>query len=354
MARTPRREVIDESSVGVFHCVNRCVRRAFLCGQDPVSGQDFDHRRAWIQRRMEFLAGEFGVEVLGFAVMSNHLHVILRTRPDVVAEWSDNDIALRWWNLFPLRREQDGSPAEPTEAELGMLLCDSKVLAERRQRLSSLSWFMRWLAEPIARRANKEDECTGRFWEGRYKCQPLLDEAALLACSVYVDLNPVRAGIAATPETSRHTSGYERIEASKVEIGTIRHSDTPNPEQAPRQDDWLSPIELDKQSERSTTRSARRASDRGYLSLDLTAYLKLLDWTGRQIRRGKRGSIPSDLALILERLQISADLWVNTVQNFRKLFHRAAGSPTTLAAEAARRGKRWLAGMQTSRECFAG
>ncbi|QDU96610.1 hypothetical protein [Lignipirellula cremea] len=347
MARTPRREVIDESAVGVFHCVNRCVRRAFLCGRDPVSGQDFDHRRAWIQRRMEFLAGEFGVEVLGFAVMSNHLHVILRTRPDVVAEWSDDDIALRWWNLFPLRREQDGSPAEPTEAELGMLLCDSKVLAERRQRLSSLSWFMRCLAEPIARRANKEDECTGRFWEGRYKCQPLLDEAALLACSVYVDLNPVRAGIAATPETSRHTSGYERIEARKATSGTTRHSKRST-------DDWLSPIELDEQSERSTAAPARRASHRGYLSLDLTAYLKLLDWTGRQIRRGKRGSIPSDLAPIMERLQISSDLWVDTVQNFRKLFHRAAGAPATLAAEAARQGKRWLAGMQTARECFAG
>ena len=92
-----------------------------------------------------------------------------------------------------------------------MLVADANRLEILRGRLSSLSWFMRCLCEWVARAANEEDGSPGRFWAGRFKSQPLLDEAALLACSVYVDLNPVRAGIATTPEESQFTSGWDRI-----------------------------------------------------------------------------------------------------------------------------------------------
>jgi hypothetical protein len=70
---------------------------------------------------------------------------------------------------------------------------------------------MRCLCEPIVRRANKDDNCSGRFGVSRFKSQKLLDEAAVLACSVYVDLNPIRAGLAKTPESSHHTPAHERI-----------------------------------------------------------------------------------------------------------------------------------------------
>ena len=172
MARIPRKYLIETADVGVYHCINRCVRRAFLCGTDVVSGKCFDHRKQWIQGRLEFLAGVFWVDVMGFAVMSNHLHLVLRNRPDVVAGWSDEDVAQRWWRLFPGRREQDGSPAEPTKVDLLLVTGNAERLAEVRSRMSSVSWFMRCVAEPIARQANREDECTGRFWEGRYRCQP--------------------------------------------------------------------------------------------------------------------------------------------------------------------------------------
>ena len=131
MARTVRAEVIDESQVGVYHCVNRCVRRAFLCGRDPLTGQCFDHRKAAIQRRLELLAGQFGIDVLGFSVMSNHVHVVLRNRPDVVAGWSDEEVARRWWNLFPLRRDETGRPAEPEAHELSLLCSSAAAVRER-------------------------------------------------------------------------------------------------------------------------------------------------------------------------------------------------------------------------------
>ena len=120
----------------------------------------------------------------------------------MLATWSDEEVARRWLRLFPHRRQQDGSPAEPTEPEINMIVNDPDRLAERRGRLSDFSWWMRCTAENIARRSNAEDGVTGHFWEGRYKAVVLLDEASLLACSAYVDLNPIRAAIAETPETS--------------------------------------------------------------------------------------------------------------------------------------------------------
>jgi hypothetical protein len=119
------------------------VRRAFLCGDDPLTGVCYEHRREWIRRRLEFLAGVFGIDCLTYTVMSNHLHLVLRSRPDVVATWNDQEVARRWLKLFPKRREKDGSPAEPSKPEIDMIVNDPEVLAERRRRLSDLSWSMR-------------------------------------------------------------------------------------------------------------------------------------------------------------------------------------------------------------------
>jgi hypothetical protein len=128
------------------------VRRAFLCGNDPLTGVCYEHRREWIRGRLEFLAGVFGIDCLTYTVMSNHLHLVLRSRPDGVATWNDEEVARRWLKLFPRRREKDGSPAEPSKPELDMIVNDPELLAERRRRLSDLSWWMRCTAENIARR----------------------------------------------------------------------------------------------------------------------------------------------------------------------------------------------------------
>jgi len=186
MPRVNRAEICAADEVQVFHLVNRCVRRTHLCGVDRRSRKDYSHRKQWIRNRLEELAGIFGIDVLGFAVMSNHLHVVVRTRPDIVRQWSDTEVAQRWWRLFPQRREVDGRPSEPTEFELNAIRNDAQKLKTVRPRLADISWLMRCVAEPIARRANREDEVTGRFWEGRFKAQPLLDDTALAACMAYV------------------------------------------------------------------------------------------------------------------------------------------------------------------------
>jgi len=163
---------------------------------------------------MERLASVFGVDVLTYAILSNHLHLILRTRPDVIATWWDEEVAIRWLKIFPSRR-LDELLAEPTQTDVETLVANKERKAIVKARLSDPSWFMRALSELIARLANKQDECTGRFWKGRFKAKRITDDAGLLACSMYVDLNPIRAAMAESPEQSLHTSAYDRINAIK-------------------------------------------------------------------------------------------------------------------------------------------
>ena len=382
MPRPKRAEVFVPTEVAILHSVQRCVRRAFLTGKDPVSGIDYEFRREWIRKRLELLASVFGMDVLTYAILSNHLHVVTRTRPDVVATWSAREVATRWLRVFPGRRIEE-QLAEPTTSDVDALANDAKRVAEIRLRLSDLSWFMRALTEPIARLANKFDECTGRFWEGRFKAQRITDEAGLLACSMYVDLNPVRAAMAATPEESQHTSAYDRILGLKGQKMDSAAADVVvlEPPAAGRQiretpvakrksqrsrrvsstqrrisrDAWLAPLTLAERSSPgpASSRSGVRASDKGFLPMSLKDYLKLLDWTGRQGRSDKRGKIPAGLASILDRLGIESSMWCDLVWNFKKYFGRSAGRPSSLREDAERSGRQWCRGQQRASACFA-
>ncbi len=354
MPACARREIVREGVIGTYHCVSRCVRQAFLCGVDSYTGRSFEHRKHWIRERLMEIARIFAVDVCGYAVMCNHLHVIVRVRPDLVDSWSSEEVARRWWQLHPGRRNDNGEPAEPNAAELEAVLVPRPGClqgeSEIRSRLASLSWFMRSLVEPIARRANREDGCKGRFWEGRFKCQALLDERAMLACAAYVDLNPIRAKMAATPEESEFTSAKDRIESykgqQKIKALEERAKTTgkpPSPDviaaaMCQRQrDHWLCPI----------------GPEAGYLpSLDLPGYLRLLDWTGRWLAHDKRGAISSRLRPILERLELDVERWLMTARCYGRWFRRAAGSAKALYDEAVRAGRRWLHGVQRARWAF--
>ena len=383
MPRLPRAEQFDPNSVCIVHLVQRCIRRAYLAGVDVVSGKNFEHRREWIRCRMERLASVFGVDVLTYAILSNHMHLVVRTRPDVVASWSNADVALRWLRLFPGRRI-DEHLADPTTNDVETLANNAQRIQDIRTRLSNPSWFMKALCEPIARLANQQDQATGHFWEGRFKALAITDEAGLLACSMYVDLNPIRAAMAQTPEESLHTSAYDRIQSlqgatipsAAAELVTIETSEagrilkTSTPDQLRKRkaaakkrrgasilrDAWLSPLTINERSQAGPQTSATglRASDKGFLSLDLRDYLTLLDWTGRQRGSIQKAEIPKNLDPILKRIGIDGRMWVDLVWRFKKYFgkSRSAGSPQSLKESAAQNNRKFTRGQKASAVCF--
>ncbi len=191
----PRSRQICLEAAPYYHCISRCVRRAFLCGDDPVTGQSFEHRRALIEERLFKLADVFCIEIAAYFIMHNHYHLGLYVNQARALELTDQEVCERWHGLFRgnvfSQRFVKGESLNKAESTLL-----SGFVRLWRKRLYSISWFMKCLNESIARQANKEDNCTGKSWEGRFTSQALLDEAALMACMAYIDLNPIRADIA--------------------------------------------------------------------------------------------------------------------------------------------------------------
>ena len=301
----PRYTQVSLDATPYYHCVSRCVRRAFLCGTDENTGQNYEHRRQLIEDKLHELAGIFALDISAYAIMSNHYHVVLYIDKNMAQAWGKIDVVDRWHQLFSgnalSQAYMRGSTL--TKAERRQL---DKDISLWWQRLMDISWFMRVLNETIARQANTEDNCTGRFWEGRFKSQALLDEAALAACMAYVDLNPLRAKMAASPEASDHTSIKLRI--NKALQATQPHNLHQQPESLlpfvgyPRQD-----------------------MPKG-LPFRLHDYLELVDWTGRILRDDKRGAIAESLPPILERLNMDANHWHYLVKHFESPFKGMVGS----------------------------
>jgi len=308
----PRKRQVSLDETPYYHCISRCVRRAFLCGKDPVTDFDFEHRRQWIVDRIKLLSSLFAIDLCAYAVMSNHYHIVLRVNWNQANQWSDREVAHRWTQLFStpelIHRFLNGMNL--TVVEQGQA---EELISLWRQRLTDLSWYMRCLNEPIARMANSEDDCTGRFWEGRFKSQALLGERAVLACMAYVDLNPIRAALAKTPEESAYTSIQERI---------LRPKEL-----------FLRPF-------------VECGDDEVGIPFSLNDYLELVDWAGRSINNGKKGVIPAHTPPILNRLGMNSKPVLTYLSRMEKQPFTALGSVSRLRSFAQAVGRQFVKGLR--------
>jgi REP element-mobilizing transposase RayT len=320
-----RKNQISLIDTPYYHCVSRCVRRSFLCGTDKYSGQSFEHRRDWVEDRLLFLVSVFSIDVAAYAVMSNHTHVVVHVDKKQALSWSVGELLRRYHRLhcgtWLTQKYVKGEALTPGET-----ISFAETVEIYRSRLYDISWFMRDLNEYIAREANKEDDCTGRFWEGRFKSQALLDDSAVLACMAYVDLNPIRARMDKTPETAQHTSIKKRLHAVK---------------QGKSQPTILMPF----------VGGHRQDMPKG-IAYHLKDYCELVDVTGRSIRDDKAGHIDNSQSPILERLGLSADQWLILTTDFEKHFCYAAGAELMMREFKSHTQHKRLRGIGSSKNLF--
>ncbi len=340
-----RSKLVDLAVSRWYHCISRCVRRAFLFAEGAESNSA--DRKGWIERRLKELADIFAISVGGFSVMDNHLHLLLRLDSAKAEQWKAEEVVDRWFKLFPPR----GTDRKPLPPEKLKALRDERGkdyvwIASTRERLSSLSWFMKCLKEPLSRMVNKAENCTGAFFEGRFKSIAILDEEALLSVCAYIDLNPVAAGLAATPEESAHTSVKARVDhvMQRGRIKDLKAALTGSIAGTQVSKDledtlWLIPIE-----DRRRLDSVREGMLAGFT---LGNYLMLVEYTGRLLRDGK-ATISSQLSDIFERLGSSAVVWQARMQKLsggRNLGRFLASNRNRLREVAEKLGVRHLSNL---------
>jgi REP element-mobilizing transposase RayT len=298
----------------------------FLCGVDKQTGVSFEHRRRWIEKRLFTLSQVFSIDICAYAVMHNHLHIVLHVDSESIENWSTDEVLQRWHQLFKgtLLTQKYTNKQPLDKFQLATVESTAEIY---KQRLIDISWFMRSLNEPIARQANREDQCTGHFWEGRFKSQALLDEGALLSCMAYVDLNPIRAGIAVTPEQSDFTSIQRRIKAAIT-------SEQPS---------CLLPFTGNEPHQKSTGVD---------IYFSLADYLTLFDEPRRFLRDDKCCAIDTTTVNILARLHINDESWLKLNTDFETIFTGAVGTADHLCEFSEHVGLQRTHGLTNAQACL--
>jgi hypothetical protein len=311
---TARKELVDVAVTRWYHCISRCVRSAFLMVDGAVD------RKLWIKNRLQLLAKTFSISVGGFAALDNHLHVLCRLDPEESLKWTAEQVVRRWIAIYPPAKLAMDDP-DTVQTWVDHEVENKARIEVLRERLSNLGWFMKALKEPLARLANKADGCRGTFWEARYKSIAVLDPESLLATSVYIDLNPLAAGIAETPEQSDYTSIRQRVlharAKGKTEVLKAARQGSVAASMAAgnvEQDHWLVPIEDRRRYSNAPTNSNREGM---LASFSLGSYLLLVDYACRLYRDGK-ASMNSAEKEVFDRLDTSQEFWGETVRRMLK------------------------------------
>jgi putative transposase len=320
-----RKYLVDKETAGFYHCTNRCVRRTFLCGIDEVTGTDYSHRKAWLEDRMKALCDIFAVDIYAHAIMDNHYHIVLYVDPKAPQSWSNEEVAERWMQVYPSRLDKSENARQRELTKLA-LMDNPEKLAICRERLGDLSWYMRRLNEPLAKLSNQQDDCTGKFWEDRYKSQALLDEAAVISCMAYVDLNPVRAKITQKLEESHFTSIQSRLKQTEH----------------PKKDNCL-------QTKLSAVAGTTRQNP---LPMNLIEYIQLVEWTGQSIIYPDKAAIPQHITPILQRLNLQQDNWLKQIENLGNNYYHVIGTVDLIRAKARQMGRRCLQGIAVARQLY--
>ncbi|SHO59252.1 transposase [Vibrio quintilis] len=288
---TARSQLISHDVTPYYHCVSRCVRRSFLCGEDEVTGRCYEHRREWLEQRILKLADIYCIDVCAYAIMSNHYHLVVHINRPKAESLSSHEVIERWQKEHKLPKLIEGYIGQQLTSKAEIKYSE-QIIQQWRERLYSLSWMMKEINVEIARQANREDACTGHFWESRFKSYALLDEAALLTAMTYTDLNPVRAEIADTPENSEYTSLKKRLDSLE------ENQPTPG---------GLYAFVGDKEQNKPDG-----------IPFRLIDYMEWVDWIGRQIRENKRGHIDNHHPTILDRLSYNQTEALNLITNFER------------------------------------
>ena len=323
-----RRNIVDSETPGFYHCTNRCVRRAFLCGKDKKTGIDYSDRKGWLEKRFVELCDIFSVDIYAYAVMDNHYHIVLYLDPLAPQKWSDKDVAEKWLLAYPGKLGKSKFALQ-RELKKQAIMGDKAKLKIYRKRLGKLSWFMGRINEPLAKKSNEEDDCTGAFWESRYTSQALLDEASVLSCMCYVDLNPVRAKITKKLETSNHTAikkRIEKVERIKANNCTVDLNQT------------IEAVAGNLKSQRMT--------------LSTRDYFYLLEWTGKSIIHPNKASVPANIKSIIEGLNLQQTHWLKQIENFNQHYCHVVGSVELIREKAKAMSKRCLRGISSAKQLF--
>ena len=316
-----RNKIVNEEEVGVYLITNRCVRRAFLMGRDLQSGKMLDSRRGWIEDWLESLSKVMLVDVLDFTVLSNHYHLVLRNRPDLLSELSDEECARRLAILYPGVTCLEGLSDNACPLRATEMLSDSQF-ERKKTRLASISAFMAIWQEAVAKRANLEDECTGHFWEDRFHSVKLLDSIAILYALAYVDLNQIKAGMSKQLAEGNYSGIALRCKVDHQD-GHLSQS-------------WLTPFD------------SREFSD-GCIPMSFSTYLSALTVRAENYHRNK---LPNSKTVVPDEDSNSTEgdgVWSQSIESVVSSFRYMMGSAASMERQAVVDGKQWYAGISTAR-----